>query len=128
MLPVSSISHDPLAFREARPHNDPRSVERLSPHRTGLEALWLRMPPDHRLPISSAHHGIPGQHDAGLQVRRGFLATLAICFDLVGDLHPLSEAAHPGPLHSTHVHEDILAALVGLDEAVAFGLATWRLE
>jgi hypothetical protein len=55
----------------------------------------------------------------GAEVSRGLLASASICLDLIGDLLTLCEAAHARPLDRTDVHEYVLAALIGLNEAVA---------
>src|SRR5579864_4693026 len=54
-----------------------------------------------------------------LQVDRGDLAALLL--KLVADLLALAQAVQPGALDRRDVHEHVLAAVRGLDEAVAFG-------
>src|SRR5215211_8922319 len=55
----------------------------------------------------------------GPEVGRGLLAGAPVGLNLIGDLLTLCEAAHPRTLDGADVHEYVLAALVGLDEAVA---------
>src|SRR3954468_7647082 len=54
-----------------------------------------------------------------LQVGRGLLAGAPVGLKLVGNLLTLSEAAHACALDGADVHEHVLAALIGLNEAVA---------
>jgi hypothetical protein len=56
----------------------------------------------------------------GAQVLGRRLAVLWICNNVESDLLPLIEAVHPGALDLLDVHEDILAAIIRLDESVAF--------
>src|SRR3954452_4780223 len=55
----------------------------------------------------------------GPEIGRGLLAAAPVGLNVIGDLLTLSEAAHPRTLHGADVHEHVLAALVGLNEAVA---------
>src|SRR5208283_5626921 len=54
----------------------------------------------------------------GLQVLRRELALLAL-LDLVADLLTLVQVADPRPLDGGDMHEDVLRAVIRLDEAVA---------
>ena len=57
---------------------------------------------------------------SGLQIiRRGF-AGPSIGDDVVGDFLSLVEAVKSGALDGADVHEDILASVIGLDEAKTF--------
>jgi hypothetical protein len=56
----------------------------------------------------------------GLQIIGGRLSGPSIGDNLIRDLLSLAEAAHPGPLDGADVHENILAAVIRLDEAKAF--------
>src|SRR3954452_6369391 len=55
----------------------------------------------------------------GPEVGGGLLAAAPVGLNVIGDLLTLSEAAHARPLHGADMHEHVLAALVGLNEAVA---------
>src|SRR6266849_1828595 len=57
--------------------------------------------------------------DSAQILSRG-LAGLRIRHNVERDLLPLIEAAHPCALDLLDVHEDILAAVIWLDESVAF--------
>src|SRR4051794_10512401 len=57
----------------------------------------------------------------GLQVLGRALAALGVALLLVGDLPPLAQRVHAGALDGGDVDEDVRAAVVGLDEAVALG-------
>src|SRR6266436_3182084 len=57
--------------------------------------------------------------DSAQILSRG-LACLRIRHNVERDLLPLIEAVHPGALDLLDVHEDILAAIIRLDESVAF--------
>ena len=48
------------------------------------------------------------------------LARAAICDDFVADLLTFTQRSKSGALNGADVHEDILAAIVRLDEAKAF--------
>jgi len=52
-------------------------------------------------------------------IRRGF-AGLSIRDNVIRDFLSLVEAVHPGALDGANVHENILAAVIRLDEAKAF--------
>src|SRR5215207_2148789 len=54
----------------------------------------------------------------GPEVGCGLLAATPVGLNLIGDLLTLCEAAHPRTLDGADVHEHILAALIGLDEAI----------
>jgi len=56
----------------------------------------------------------------GLEVVRRGLASLSICNKVKSNLLSLVEAVETGALNGADVHEDILAAIVRLDEAKAF--------
>src|SRR5262245_14179143 len=56
----------------------------------------------------------------GAQIVRRRLARLSISNNIEGDLLSLIEALHPGAFDRADVHEDILAAIIRLDEAEAF--------
>src|ERR1700723_1979496 len=56
----------------------------------------------------------------GLQVVRRGLASLSICDEVKSNLLSLVQAVESGALNGADVHEDILAAIVRLDEAKAF--------
>ena len=60
-----------------------------------------------------------GRSDGAQIFRRG-LAGLAIGNNIEGDFLPLIEATHPGALDRADMDEDILAAVIRLDEAKAF--------
>src|SRR5215211_4270934 len=55
----------------------------------------------------------------GSEVGCGLLAATPVSLNVIGDLLTFREAAHPGPFDGADVHEHILAALIGLNEAVA---------
>jgi len=57
-----------------------------------------------------------------LQVSRDLLAGAPVGWDLARDLLALNEAAQTRSLDGADVHEHVLATLVRLNEAVAFGL------
>jgi hypothetical protein len=57
--------------------------------------------------------------DSAQILSRG-LARLSISNNVEGDLLSFVKAVHPGTLDRTDVHEDILAAIIRLDEAEAF--------
>ena len=57
---------------------------------------------------------------AACKVHSRRLAGAAIFLDFVGDLLTFHETANAGALNSRDVDENVLAALIGLNEAVAF--------
>src|SRR5947209_17695201 len=61
--------------------------------------------------------GVP-RPSAGLQIDRRKLALLAP-LERETDALPLVQRLQPGPLHRGDVDEHVLAAVIGLDEAVA---------
>src|SRR6185369_11428924 len=75
--------------------------------------------------IGAGSSRVPSPRDAGtvalssgsLQIDRGGLALLA-ALDVVADLLTLVQASQAGPLHRRDVHEDVLRAIIRLDEAV----------
>jgi len=56
----------------------------------------------------------------GAQIFRGGLACLSIGNNIERDFLSLVEAMHPGAFDRADVHENILAAIIRLDEAEAF--------
>jgi hypothetical protein len=65
-----------------------------------------------------------GMHGAGwasgrLQIDRFRALTALVGLGIEEDAGALVEVANPGALDGRHVHENILAAVVGLDETVA---------
>jgi hypothetical protein len=56
-----------------------------------------------------------------LKVVGRVLAGLAILDDVISDLLTIRERTHAGALYGRHVHEDIRAAIVRLNESEAFG-------
>ena len=56
----------------------------------------------------------------GAQIIGRRLAGPSIRYDLIRDLLSLVETVHPGALDGADVHENILAAVIRLDEAKAF--------
>ena len=48
--------------------------------------------------------------------RSRFVPCPPISLNFVRDLHSFSEASHPGSLDGAYMHEDIFAALIGLNE------------
>ena len=56
-----------------------------------------------------------------LKLVRGHLTRAAVCNQFVGDLLAFIQALKTGPLDGGDVHESILAAVVGLDEAETLG-------
>jgi hypothetical protein len=71
-----------------------------------------------RRPQRPSNIGRPKSSSAQI-LRRG-LARLSISDDIKRDLLSLVEAAHPGAFDRADVHEDILAAVIRLDESKAF--------
>src|SRR3989344_5806839 len=57
----------------------------------------------------------------GLQLASGFLARTLVAFQLVGNLLVFIQAAQASAFNGGDVDEDVLAAVVGLDEAVTLG-------
>jgi hypothetical protein len=55
-----------------------------------------------------------------LQVASGCLASPLIGLDIERDLLAFNESAQAGALERAHMDEDVLAAIIGLNEAVAF--------
>src|SRR3954447_19689488 len=70
----------------------------------------------------SAGPGFAPSRSRGLEVDRRGLAVALVGLELVGDLLTFAQAHQAGALHRRDVDEDILAAVVRLDEAVALGL------
>ena len=60
------------------------------------------------------------RRSGGLQIICRGLSGPPIGDNLIRDLLSLAEAAHPGALDGADVHENILAAVIRLDEAKAF--------
>src|SRR4051812_42563867 len=58
---------------------------------------------------------------AGLQLARGHLAAALIALQLEDDLLAFVQRAEARALDGGDVHEDVVAAVVGLDEAEALG-------
>src|SRR5215218_2719551 len=54
----------------------------------------------------------------GSEIGCGLLAAAPVGLNVIPDLLTLSEAAHTRTVDGADVHEHILAALVGLDEAI----------
>jgi hypothetical protein len=65
------------------------------------------------------NHGSAGAASNGAQVVRRGLARPAIGNDIERDLLSLVEAAHSRTLDGADMHEHILAAVIGLNEAIA---------
>src|SRR5918994_3544669 len=86
-------------------------------------AIQQRSRSGERLRWTRARRGAPllrrRRASRGLKVGRGRLAGAPVGLQLVGDLLTLHEAAHPCPLDGADVDEDVLAAVVRLDKAVA---------
>jgi hypothetical protein len=57
----------------------------------------------------------------GSQIFSAELASPAIRENIVADLLAFCEAAHTGALHCGSVNENVLSAIIGLNEAKAFG-------
>jgi len=60
------------------------------------------------------------RRSGGLQIVRRRFSGPSIGDNLIRDLLSLVEAVHPSALDGADVHENILAAIIGLDEAKAF--------
>lgn len=58
---------------------------------------------------------------SSLKVAGRHLAGLPVSFKLEGDLLAFNKLAHASPLDCRDMHEGIRAAVVGLNEAEAFG-------
>jgi hypothetical protein len=63
---------------------------------------------------------IAGGRSGGLQIVRRRFSGPSVGDNLIKDLLSLVEAVHPSALDGADVHENILAAVIGLDEAKAF--------
>jgi hypothetical protein len=74
------------------------------------------------------HHGSARAPSNGAQVVRRRLARLAIGNNIERDLLSLVEAAHPGTFDGTDMDEHILAAVIGLNEAVAWRKLNCRFQ
>jgi hypothetical protein len=61
-----------------------------------------------------------GRKSDGAQVLDRRLAILWVGNNVESNLLPLIEAVHPSTFDLSHVHEDILTAIIWLDESVAF--------
>src|SRR3954451_6515887 len=72
--------------------------------------------------LKSAGPGFAPSRSRGLEVDRRGLAVALVGLELVGDLLTLAQAHQARALHRRDVDEDILAAVVRLDEAVALRL------
>src|SRR5262245_20238858 len=62
---------------------------------------------------------VPSQTLGLLQVRGGILAAAAVGLDVEADLLAFDEAAHAGALERGRMNEDVLAAVVRLNETKA---------
>ena len=56
-----------------------------------------------------------------LQVRRGIFAALGVAGFLEGNALTFRERAHARALDRSRMHEDVLGAVIRLDEAITFG-------
>jgi len=65
-------------------------------------------------------YGSSGGRSDGAQIVRSGLARLSISDDVERDLLSLIELTHPSAFDCADVHEDVLAAVIRLDEAEAF--------
>jgi len=74
--------------------------------------------PEERL-RNSSEADEPGS--GGLKATGGLLAAATVCLHLVGDLLSFDQVAHSGALDSGDVDENVLAAVIRLDEAKALG-------
>src|SRR5215212_8274159 len=72
--------------------------------------------------FKSAGPGFAPSRSRGLEIDRRGLAVALVGLELVGDLLTLAQAHQARALHRRDVDEDILAAVVRLDEAVALRL------
>src|SRR5690606_20974220 len=80
------------------------------------------MPPRARSCHRSLSEGRAGDGSAfGLQLTSRFLARATVALDFVGNLLVFVQAAQAGLLDGRDVDEDVLAAVIRLDEAVALG-------
>ena len=64
----------------------------------------------------------PAALSEGAELVCGLLPALAVCGQLIGDGLVLAEAAETGALNGTDVDEDVLGAVIRLNETVALGL------
>src|ERR1022692_677125 len=78
-----------------------------------------RCPWDAMLPSAVRRCRVPRSARFG-QIHRGG-AAIGLLFNLKREFLPLVERSHPRFLDGTDMDEDVLAALFGADEAIAFG-------
>src|SRR5690606_27332943 len=75
----------------------------------------------HRRPVIADAVGDGAGSAFGLQLTSRFLARATVALDFVGNLLVFVQAAQAGLLDSRDVDEDVLAAVIRLDEAVTLG-------
>src|SRR5262245_41784364 len=102
-------------------HDAFQSLKKGSRTRTPRLAHQTRGSKPEALPVHpwSKPHGYGCGRLGGAQVFCERLAGLAVGDDLIRDLLAFAEAAHSGPLDCADMHEDVLAAVHGLNEAEA---------